>query len=117
MKQQPDPNLGAQALANTQALAGRSCDTCSVVGCDHEYCLAYSIVIDESRSAILLPTFHSSHGMRNELYLRLKWLHRPVQCARFVLTEILAHPLAVWARVLDTAWSNFVRFGVPRPVV
>jgi hypothetical protein len=28
---------GAQALANTQALAGHSCDTCSVVGCDHQY--------------------------------------------------------------------------------
>src|SRR2546421_11168056 len=29
----------------------------------------------------------SSHGMRNELYLRLKCLHRAVQCTRFVLTR------------------------------
>jgi hypothetical protein len=29
----------------------------------------------------------TSHGMRNELSLRLKWLHRAVQCTRFVLTR------------------------------
>ncbi len=28
-----------------------------------------------------------THGMRNALYPRLKWLHRPVQCARFFLTR------------------------------
>jgi len=28
-----------------------------------------------------------TRGMRNELYPRLKWLHRPVQCARFSLTR------------------------------
>ncbi len=28
---------GAQALVNIPALAGHSCDTCSVVGCDHKY--------------------------------------------------------------------------------
>src|SRR5260370_42523837 len=32
------PPGGASSCQNTQALAGRSCDTCSVVGCDHEYC-------------------------------------------------------------------------------
>jgi hypothetical protein len=29
---------GAQALANAPALAGRSCDICSVAGYDYEYC-------------------------------------------------------------------------------
>src|SRR5260370_6984345 len=28
-----------------------------------------------------------AHGMRIELYLRLKWLHRPVQCSRVFLTR------------------------------
>jgi len=34
-----------------------------------------------------LRCLEESHGMRNELSLRLKWLHRPVQCSRLVLTK------------------------------
>jgi hypothetical protein len=34
-----------------------------------------------------LRCLEESHGMRNELDLRLKWLHRPVQSSRLVLTK------------------------------
>jgi hypothetical protein len=31
--------------------------------------------------------FRSSHGMRNEMHIWLKWLHRLTQCSRFFLAR------------------------------
>lgn len=29
----------------------------------------------------------SSHGMRNEMYIQLRWLHKTVKCSRFFLVK------------------------------
>jgi hypothetical protein len=80
---------GGSSSQNTQALAGRSCDTCSVVGCDHEYCycpLRVCLVpntprwgkLVSTRPSALLYCFAEAHHAEDRRFFQALLLLSPV---------------------------------------
>src|SRR5258708_15023023 len=83
------PPGGGSSCQNTPALAGRSCDTCSVVGCDHEDCpcpLQVCLVPNTPRSgklvsmrpSALVSCFAEAHPAEDRRFLQALLLLSPV---------------------------------------
>src|SRR5215469_13496477 len=63
------------------------------------------------QSSPCIPAIRSSLLQKLQVLLVCHSVHYLLSSDQRVLS------LAVYARMLDTAWSKFARFGVPRPVV